>query len=133
MPCVREAAQKPPFRPLAPSATPVGLQDDDAQPRVRLEQADRRPQAGEPAADDRDVCRDPALERRSRRGSGIPRQVPERAACRRRRAVSLPGQSKRPRGPRGAGPSPAGQCTRIGGGPASSIVHRDSHVRCPRP
>ena len=54
-PWVRLASQKPPLRPLAPKADGLRLEDDDPQRRVGVGQRDRRPQPGEPAADDRDV------------------------------------------------------------------------------
>ena len=104
---------------------PIGLEHDDAQRRVRLEQADRRPQPGEPAADDRDIDRRPTVEGRP----GRPRiavQVPERAARRRRRASSRPGQGERPARP--AELVHHVRNVRGSGRPAPSLV-RDSHAR----
>ena len=55
---VRQAAsQNPPFRPLAPNDDGLRLEHDDPERRVRVGQRDRRPQPGEPAADDDDVGR----------------------------------------------------------------------------
>ena len=54
-PWVRLAEQKPPFRPLAPKPTRLRLEDDNPESRVRVGQGDRRPEPGEPAADDHDV------------------------------------------------------------------------------
>ena len=104
-PCVREAAQNPPLRPLAPGADPVRLEDGDAQRRVGLEQADRRPQPGEAGADDRDVDRGPS------RGRG-----PDRARVAGREPVAAAGgrvgRGRRDGGGRGVRRH-AGQCTRI--------------------
>ena len=89
---------------------PVGLEHDDAQRRVRLEQADRGPQPGEPAADDRDVRRDATLEGR-RAGPGSPLRYQNEPPAG-RRAASRARAGRTPARARGAGPSPA-QCTRI--------------------
>ena len=59
-PWVSEAAQKPPLRPLAPQPTRSASRTATRRDGIRLEQRDRRPQAGEPAADDRDIHRVPA-------------------------------------------------------------------------
>ena len=73
-PWVRLASQNPPLRPLAPNET-SRLEHRDPEPRVGIGQGDRRPQAGEAGADDRDVdlealARDRAADRRSRRVRG---------------------------------------------------------------
>ena len=57
---VRQAVGQPRLAEAAVAAArapadALGLEDDDAEPGVRVEQPDRRPQAGEPAADDGDI------------------------------------------------------------------------------
>ena len=67
MPCVSDAAQKPPLRPDAPNASRSPSSSDDA--LALLGGLERGPQPGEPAADDDQVGLDGAVERRARRGS----------------------------------------------------------------
>ena len=80
---VQAVGQRRCAEPAVPAARAVahavGLEDHDPQRRVGVDEGDRRPQPGEPAADDDDVGGDPLPERGSR-GAGIARREPERAA-----------------------------------------------------
>ena len=62
-PCVSDASQNPPFRPLAPNETVSASSTHDPERRIRVGQRDRRPQPGEPATDDDDVGRRVARQR----------------------------------------------------------------------
>ncbi len=57
-----------------PEGDGLGLEDDDPQRRVRVGQRDRRPEPGEPGADDRDI-RDESL-------AGLERRIGRRRASR---------------------------------------------------
>jgi hypothetical protein len=49
-----------------PKRDPLGFEEDDRAARIRLEGLDRRPETGEPAADDGEVAFDDAPDRLAR-------------------------------------------------------------------
>ncbi len=90
MPWVRLAEQNPPLRPEAAQPTVFASSEHDVELRVPLAGEQRGPQAGEPAADDRQVGGDVARQGGERLGR-VGLVEPERA---RHRAGQGPGDGR---------------------------------------